>query len=69
MAESRKAGMGRDIIFERGLAEWLCWFSGKTRADTSDISWPFRVLKGLGTAPETASDIVVLFANIIQEAK
>jgi len=66
MAKSRKAGMGQEILFKRGLAEWFYWYS--TKAST-DIILQNQLRSKYISPMEPANDIVVLFANIIQEAK
>ena len=69
MAKNRNAAVGRDILYGRGLAEWLRWFSDRARADTENILGRNLVLAEYAASAETASDIVALFANIIQEAR
>lgn len=62
MAESRHTGFRRDILFERGLAEWLSWVGSAVRTESLDgRSFPERS----GTL-ETSNEIVTLLANIIR---
>jgi hypothetical protein len=68
MAKSRKAGMEMVILFERGLTEWLYFFSKAVCEDATGIFTQNRD-KFRYEASELASDIVVIFANIIQEAR
>ena len=56
-------GIGRGILFTRGLAEWFEWVSGTLRGESGVQG---RIW-GKHELPKPYDEIVVLFANIIQE--
>jgi hypothetical protein len=64
MSQCRTAGAGRAVLYERGFAEWMCWFSRVGCAER------FEEAGYLGKygLHEAADEMVVLLANIIQEA-
>jgi hypothetical protein len=62
MAKGAGSGMGREILVERGLAEWFFSFAGAPPLDM--VGWnciPSRI-----SAQESAEEMVVLFANMLQ---
>jgi len=64
MARGCGAGVGRDILYGRGLAEWLAWLGRAAEAGSTGQGCIFKKHEMAGDA----EDIVVLFANIMQEA-
>jgi len=60
MAGGYSAGVGRDILFTRGLAEWLGWLGRTANAEGSAQ----RVLEKYELA-EPSNEIVALLANIL----
>jgi len=69
MAKSHKSGIGREILVERGLTEWFWWFGSTAGVHTLCNLGQSRSPAKYAKIAETANDIVVLLANIIQEAK
>jgi hypothetical protein len=64
MSRGYGVGIGRCILFERGLAEWFGWLG---RAANTDSSAQGRTWEKYELS-EPTDEIVVLLANIIQEA-
>ena len=64
MAAGIGGGIGRDILFSRGLMEWIAWFGRAVNVDRSGkaIIWEKYELA------QPADELVVLLANMIQEA-
>jgi hypothetical protein len=62
MAKNACAGMGREILVARGLAEWVFRFNGTLCLEK--ISWDcISPKREMG---ETAEEIIILFANMLQ---
>jgi len=64
MANGRNTGAGRDILFARGLAEWIGWHVRTGGAEICGQRGAMNKYELMGAADE----IVVLLANITQEA-
>ena len=62
IAKGVGSGMGRDILVARGLAEWFFSFSRMPPLDIT--SWSY--IPPRSGAQETAEEMVVLFANMLQ---
>jgi hypothetical protein len=64
MAEGSRAGFGRAAFLERGFAEWIHLVGNAARTGSSGKSCE----PGKCELPGPANEIVVLLANITQEA-
>ena len=64
MSRGCGGGVGRAVLYARGLAEWLGWLG---MAANADIAGQSRTLTKHELA-DPANEIVVLLANIVQEA-
>jgi len=67
MANGRSAGVGRDVLFALGLVGWLHWLNCIAYIGEEDYCKQSRVLEKYELL-EPTNEIVVLIANIIQEA-
>jgi len=66
MSKGGSAGTGREIFFAKGLAGWLFWLNLTDDAGAEGLAHR-RVLEKY-ELQNTANEIVILIANIIQEA-
>jgi len=62
MSKGFNVGGGREILFTRGLMEWLVWLG---RTENAESAGKIGTLQK-HEMTESANDIVVLLANIIQ---
>jgi hypothetical protein len=64
LAKSRHSEIGHNIIVTRGLMEWVLCFEGMLpKEKTGQYHIP-----AANSLPVAAEEIVILFANILQEA-